>query len=95
MTRIRSWIVENPTAAALWAVGAVALILVAFVGVAQATEAPAFCNTCHEMEPYYTAWDEGPHSGVDCVDCHVDAGISARLSHKIVALGEVWIARRR
>lgn len=73
--------------------GAVALIagVAAFVGVARATDASAFCNTCHEMQPYHTAWTEGGHKAdAQCIDCHVDAGFLPRLGHKFIALGEVW-----
>ena len=64
--------------------------IVAFLASAQATDAPTFCGTCHEMQPYYDAWTQGGHkTQAQCVDCHVDAGI-ARYTHKFVALGEVW-----
>ena len=70
---------------------AVIVALVAFVAVAQATDISAFCGSCHEMQPYYTAWTQGHHkSSAQCVDCHVDAGFVPRLSHKFVALAEVW-----
>ncbi len=44
------------------------------------------------MKPYYEAWSAGQHGheGVPCVDCHVNPGFVPRLSHKFVALGEVW-----
>ena len=78
----------------LWLWAAVALIvgLAAFIGVARATDASWFCNTCHEMKPFYAAWSAGTHGheGVQCIDCHVRVGFFPRLSHKFVALGEVW-----
>jgi len=55
-----------------------------------ATEKPKFCTSCHEMKPYYGAWATGPHKDVSCVECHVGAGSVARVSHKIVALKEVY-----
>ena len=76
-----------------WAlIGAVAAIVasIAFIASARATDAPAFCGTCHEMKPYVDAWTVGRHHGhAECVDCHVDAGLS-RYTHKFAALGEVW-----
>jgi hypothetical protein len=74
------------------AAGAVLVIgIVAFVASAQATDAPAFCATCHEMKPYYVAWTQGRHRvTAQCVDCHVDAGFFQGLAHKPVALLEVW-----
>ena len=51
---------------------------------------PAFCQTCHEMGPYYDAWAVGQHAETaTCIDCHVDDGLPARFAHKFVALGEV------
>lgn len=54
------------------------------------TNQPAFCSSCHEMTPYQQAWTHGPHEGVSCIECHVDPGTVARVSHKAVALKEVW-----
>ncbi|RJQ52747.1 MAG: hypothetical protein C4521_09580 [Actinobacteria bacterium] len=56
-----------------------------------ATDRPFFCNSCHEMKPFHEAWQEGPHAGVSCVSCHVDPGRLAQLSHKVVALKEVYV----
>jgi nitrate/TMAO reductase-like tetraheme cytochrome c subunit len=73
-------------------------IVLAFAGVAvaavptfQATEAPAFCNRCHEMTPYHEAWAAGPHASVACVDCHVDAGTVNHIKHKVIAAKELWV----
>lgn len=76
----------------LWAAAALIVGLAAFIGVARATDASWYCNTCHEMQPYYAAWSAGTHGheGVQCIDCHVKARFFPRLTHKFVALGEVW-----
>ncbi len=73
----------------MWtAFGVGALVLLVVAGVA--TEASSFCPTCHEMGPYYTAWQAGPHGEeADCVTCHVDPGLINHLAHKPVALLEV------
>ncbi len=52
-------------------VGAVLLVvgLVAFFVTARATDASSFCPRCHEMQPHYQAWTQGPHSTqAQCVD---------------------------
>jgi nitrate/TMAO reductase-like tetraheme cytochrome c subunit len=65
--------------------------VLAFIGIALATDRSAFCDSCHEMTPYYAAWTTGQHSGhAECIDCHVDQGLPARFAHKFVALKEVW-----
>lgn len=80
--RTRRWIV----------IGAVAAVLVVILAVAFVyTEQSSFCNTCHEMKPYYSAWLSGKHAGkAECVDCHVDPGFIGSALHKPQALKEVW-----
>jgi nitrate/TMAO reductase-like tetraheme cytochrome c subunit len=34
------------------------------------SESPAFCNSCHIMEPYYEGWKTSKHNEVSCVACH-------------------------
>lgn len=74
-----------------------AILVLAFVGVAaaavpvfNATEAPSFCTTCHEMQPYYDAWSVGAHKGISCVECHVDGGTVNHVMHKVTAAKELW-----
>ena len=71
---------------------AVALVVagVAFAGIARATDQPSFCGAaCHEMSPFHTAWTQGAHKNIACIECHVDVGTVARMEHKVVALKEV------
>jgi hypothetical protein len=44
-----------------------------------------FCGqVCHTvMEPEYVAHRDGPHSRVECVDCHVGSGVSSYLYYKL------------
>jgi len=71
------------------AIGAVALVLLTASLIY--TEQSSFCQTCHEMDPYYEAWVSGPHAkAAECTDCHVDPGVIAHLAHKPIALKEVW-----
>lgn len=88
--RLRGTALAHPivTLAAVLAVAGVAL---AAVPAFRASEAPAFCATCHEMRPYYAAWQAGPHRGVDCVACHVDPGTASHLAHKVTAAKELAI----
>ncbi len=74
---------------AIW-LGAGVLVIAAFVGTVVYTERPAFCTSCHEMQPYYDAWAVGQHNSTSCIDCHVESGLQARFLHKFVALKEVW-----
>lgn len=90
MARIRSWYLDRPLTAIALTLGLAVLAVVGLIGAARASDQPTFCVSCHEMQPYYDAWEEGAHAGVSCVECHVDAGLAERVSHKAVALGEVW-----
>jgi nitrate/TMAO reductase-like tetraheme cytochrome c subunit len=83
--RRANWLRIVVIAAAVVAVG-----VVAFFPVALATDQPSFCASCHGMRPFFSAWQGGAHSGVGCIECHVDAGYPARFAHKFVALDEVW-----
>lgn len=80
-----------------WKRGALVLGIVAAVGVAAYgpatlyTRRPAFCDVCHEMSPYYDAWQAGAHADTACVDCHVDPGLVADVMHKPYELREVWL----
>ena len=76
----------------LLVVGAVAVLMLGagFAGIAGATDQPGFCGSaCHEMGPFHSAWAEGPHKDISCIECHVDPGTIARMEHKVVALKEV------
>ena len=81
---------QHKRIAALWGATILTLLSVAVVASAQATDQASFCSTCHEMTPFYEAWQAGPHGGIACIECHVDAGTAERLSHKVTALGEVY-----
>jgi nitrate/TMAO reductase-like tetraheme cytochrome c subunit len=57
-------------------------ILVVFVAITMGaaeywTAQPAFCRSCHIMEPYWQSWSHDIHGeklGVRCVDCHYAPG---------------------
>lgn len=71
--------------------GVVVVGITAFVVVSQVTDASSFCGTCHEMQPYYVAWTQGNHkTQAQCIDCHVDPGFLAQLTHKFTTFSEVW-----
>lgn len=71
--------------------GILAAVIAAYAAATWYTSRPAFCNSCHEMTPYYSAWQDAAHSDVSCIECHVDPGLAANFAHKFVALKEVWV----
>jgi len=51
---------------------------------------PAFCDSCHIMDPYYNAWETSSHNFVSCVDCHYPPGKPSEVVwHKFQALSQV------
>ncbi|HET8948457.1 MAG TPA: NapC/NirT family cytochrome c, partial [Candidatus Polarisedimenticolia bacterium] len=53
-------------------------------GAVEHMDSPAFCGrTCHTpMQPQYEAWQQGPHSNVACVECHIGGGAQAFMKYK-------------
>jgi hypothetical protein len=51
----------------------------------------SFCGrTCHQvMAPEYAAYQNSPHSRVDCVACHIGPGASWFVQSKLSGLGQV------
>jgi nitrate/TMAO reductase-like tetraheme cytochrome c subunit len=47
-------------------------------------DSPNFCGqSCHVMAPQWTAYQESPHSNVDCVQCHVGSGMKSYIHAKV------------
>jgi len=64
------------------------LVLMVVMGAAAAwyTSRPVFCNSCHNMEPYYKSWQESSHKDVTCVECHFPPGIGGKVRGKVLGL---------
>jgi nitrate/TMAO reductase-like tetraheme cytochrome c subunit len=63
------------------------LLLVLMVGAAGwYTSRPAFCNSCHIMEPYYRSWQESNHKEVSCIECHFAPGFGGKIRGKLLGL---------
>jgi nitrate/TMAO reductase-like tetraheme cytochrome c subunit len=46
-------------------------------------ETPQFCGqSCHSMAPEFAAYQDSPHSRIDCVECHVAPGIGGWVASK-------------
>lgn len=46
-------------------------------------DTPQFCGlTCHSMKPQFTAYQNSPHSRVECVECHVAPGAAGWIRSK-------------
>lgn len=55
-------------------------------------ESVTFCGqTCHTvMQPEFTAYQNSPHSRVECVSCHIGAGASWFVRSKLSGVGQVF-----
>ena len=63
----------------------------AFSGV-EYMDSPQFCGRlCHEvMEPEWAGYQEGPHSRVACVQCHIGPGANWFVKSKLSGLRQVY-----
>ncbi len=66
-----------------------ALFVLALAASIFITEQPWFCNSCHNMRPYYKAWKESAHKHVKCLECHYEPNFSSHLKGKINGLVQV------
>ncbi|MHC5051546.1 MAG: NapC/NirT family cytochrome c [Planctomycetota bacterium] len=55
----------------------------------EVTMRPQFCNSCHNMKPYYTSWENSSHNHVACVDCHYEPGLLETFEGKFKALSQL------
>jgi hypothetical protein len=47
-------------------------------------DSPHFCgSSCHVMAPQWAAYQESPHSHVECVECHVGSGMKSYVQAKV------------
>jgi NapC/NirT cytochrome c family, N-terminal region len=71
-------------AVVLTAVNAV-IVLLAGYGTLHWMESPSFCGqACHTpMHPQFTAWQNGSHGNVACVECHIGEGARALVRYKL------------
>lgn len=65
--------------------------LAAFKGVEYMDSTPFCGEVCHTvMEPEYAAYQDGPHSRVKCVECHIGPGAPFFVKAKVDGLRQVW-----
>jgi hypothetical protein len=76
--------------AALTAVN-ISIVLLAGYSSLHWMESPAFCGqVCHTpMQPQFTAWAEGPHSRIGCVQCHVGEGAASLVRAKLAGIRQL------
>jgi cytochrome c nitrite reductase small subunit len=73
----------------------VGAIIIVFAGAsfatAEYTSRSKFCDSCHEMDPYYQSWQASVHKTADCRDCHIPPGFIPYVETKFGSLREVWV----
>ena len=53
-------------------------------------DTPQFCGaTCHAMSPQFAAYQNSPHSRVECVECHVAPGATGWINSKAAGLRQL------
>ena len=53
-------------------------------------ESNQFCTSCHVHVPEQRAFDQGPHAGISCVDCHVGDGTLGFVQSKLQGTQQLW-----
>ncbi len=54
-------------------------------------ETPQFCGaTCHSMKPEFAAYQNSPHSRVECVECHVAPGAAGWIASKTNGIRQLF-----
>jgi len=81
----RGWV------AVIVVVSVLAVLVVAAFVTAHFTSRSSFCDSCHEMGPYYASWQTSSHSEAECVDCHIPPGFTAWVKTKLFSFREVWV----
>src|SRR5688572_24646766 len=53
-------------------------------------ESRQFCTSCHVHLPEERSFDQGPHAGIMCVDCHVGDGTLGLIESKLQGTRQLW-----
>jgi nitrate/TMAO reductase-like tetraheme cytochrome c subunit len=69
-----------------------AMVSAATYGGAQYMDSNEFCGTvCHSiMSPHYVAYQDSPHSRVECVTCHVGPGAEWVVHYKLSGIRQLY-----
>ncbi|HEX9562385.1 MAG TPA: NapC/NirT family cytochrome c [Gemmatimonadaceae bacterium] len=67
----------------------VILVSVATIGMVEFSSSPTFCQTCHNMKPYYESWKQSSHNDVSCIECHIAPGIKGEAMGKLQAMNQL------
>lgn len=59
------------------------------------SEKPFFCQTCHEIKPYYEAWRYSPHQDTNCLSCHSKKGVLSKIKVKYRGLKNLYTHWRK
>lgn len=67
----------------------VVLLVVMGVGMSMFFETNYSCGKlCHEMDQYYTTWEQSSHAEVNCHECHSWPGVTGFFKTKLVGMEE-------
>lgn len=81
---------NNRTRKYVLVIGTILVLTVVLAGAIKFTSQSGFCDTCHEMEPSFKAWQSSSHNSVECIKCHSEPGVIGLIKTKAQALSEVY-----
>ena len=77
-------------ATALALFGALALVVVVVAIPMRLTSTSSYCTSCHAMQAAGDSWHHSVHSGVQCVQCHIDPGLGHAVVWRIQEAKNIW-----
>ena len=84
--RRRRWIIAGSVVG-----GVIVLLVIAAFVAAHFTSRSSFCNSCHEMNPYYASWQTSTHKTAECRDCHIPPGVIPYIETKLGSFREIYV----
>lgn len=75
----------------LFTLAIVAVAYLSFRGAYEGISRPQSCVACHEVKPYYVSWQNSPHKGVECMECHEPRGPFGKINGAIRGIHDLGI----
>jgi nitrate/TMAO reductase-like tetraheme cytochrome c subunit len=84
--RRRRWIMAGSIVG-----GVIVILIIAAFITAHFTSRSSFCNSCHEMNLYYSSWQASTHVSAECRDCHIPPGAIPYIETKLGSFREIYV----
>ncbi len=65
-------------------------IIFVYLITVKVSESNMACGTCHDNE--HLRWKTSSHKTIDCIDCHIDPGMSGAVDAQVKGIGNLFTA---